>query len=50
MADLHKCQGCSRLTTALYCCEPCSRAHGKWDIEGEHSEGCNQRHAQREKK
>lgn len=51
---LHQCRGCERRTTALYCCHACSLAHeGKYEIHESgilgHSDGCNERHAERSK-
>jgi len=39
---------CDRLTTAMYCCRGCDLAHlGKYDPDGYHSDGCDERHADR---
>lgn len=39
---------CDRDTTAEHCCDPCVRAdRDGWDIDGEHSLGCDARHVTR---
>lgn len=52
MTEFHKCRGCDRLTTALFCCASCAHAdEGKYEIHEDgllgHSAGCTKRHQQR---
>lgn len=51
--QLKKCEGCERLTSALYCCPACETAHaGRFEIHESgplsHSDTCDQRNTKRQ--